>query len=1016
MKILAHKQSQSQDRASSGLVRPNMTVSEPSRDTDHTQYLRTVGNQAALRLLQPVRPIDVVSAAPSGLHPTLALGAIHDPLEREADALADRTTRPTAASEPPPSPGSPHSGGRTAVPEGAVAQLRALRGSGNPLQARDRGYYGLCFGHDFSQVRVHSGARADRVTEAFRARALTVGNDIVLGSDVALDGGATGRHSLAHELAHVVQQRRAYPAREWIQRLPAPNPPNLKAGDDITIAVYSLTTDATPEPRYSRSYHIGANGAIVIEDGRNTVPIDLAGRSPHDAAQRIADRLVEAELFRGPRVCVTGPGMTAPTCADAKTAMRPDIATAYANFIAYIRTTKEPADAVSRYYQWISEHRDSPEFTQISPPDLWTQSLRPPPRPKDPEAERTEHWIRFMKDRLAENAKLPEKERVLAAQTMLQFQNWFDKHHGDPDFAKADPAKVYADISVGLLKQSIEASARRKIEADKQAAATSPAALKATAAKFDEFVALGMKLWGYSARTFPYSIPLDSQGKDILVTGDPALQNVLNALAGDLIRWATAHMSDSNYATVSAKRVLLDLLQGGYSNKIVDAQSEPLAHETIDRNEILAKNALIAFGETVATGLFVVAAVGLFVGANVITAGQATWIFVGLAGYSGIQSYTARRDEIERSGYSVPVAETMLHSAGDVIGVSQLVESFTGQRLGTNAPMGSEARSTQLGAGAGAGATLLVGSRAYRTGQGIGQSARLARRGLTPPGPDVHLPSRPVPPRPAVPAPNPAMGPVETAAHAALPERLRPGLDLWSGEIRQNGGNPETVFGKMKPEKLQSQAEVFLKRYEAAVAEVDRAAHQAARATDDPLHPQLKNVEVIRGTKVTLHYERTPPGNHEISQAVELSRRTGEEIHLFGDNASGHNYPGIDGTIGSPPRPLSLKNAVPEAHPNLARKMADDARQAAKDAGYTHVEVHINMPGSKVADIKAAWDSKPPLPTDPLPGPAFEGSVVAKIVIQAAEGQTWTLTPPLTGPPRTGVTPVPPRPEREDKK
>jgi hypothetical protein len=259
------------------------------------------------------------------------------------------------------------------------------------------------------------------------------------------------------------------------------------------------------------------------------------------------------------------------------------------------------------------------------------------------------------------------------------------------------------------------------------------------------------------------------------------------------------------------------------------------------------------------------------------------------------------------------------------------------------------------------------------------------------------------------------MGPVETAARSALPDKLRAGLDLWSAEIRQNGGNPETVFGKMKPEKIQSQAEVFLKRYEGSVAEADRAALQAARAADDPLHPKLKNSQPIPGTKVTLHYESKPPGKSEIAQAVELSKRTGEPIHLFGDTASGIDYPGIDGTIGDPPRPLQLKAAVPQAHPNLARKMAGDALSAAKQAGYTHVEVHIDMPGSKIADIKAAWDAPPPVSTDPLPGPAFEGSVIARIIVHAADGK-WALTPSLTGPARTGVTPIPPRPEQKEKK
>ncbi|MDT7797384.1 MAG: hypothetical protein QOI78_817 [Actinomycetota bacterium] len=959
---------------------------------------RSLGNDYLRRTADPPAVAD-----PGGPRRSLLLGSAYDPLEREADTLADRATDSAAAHGPRCRPAAPAGG--TPAPDGAVAGLDALRGGGSPLSARDQAYYGDRLGHDLSRVRVHTGPGAIGVAAALQAAALTVGNDVVLGPAAAA-GGAPGRRVLAHELAHVVQQR-VSPGRPWIQRQPTAGPRTLadllKAGDDITVVVYSRTTGGTPEPGYSRRYHLGATGEIVIADGRTTVAIGLAGLSAHDAAQRIADRLVDAELFRGPRVGVTGPGMADPAYADAKTAMRPQTATAYENFLAYIRGTREPVDAVARYYQWVGDHAGSPELFTISPPELWARSLRPPQRPSDPEAER---WLRFMKARQLEDAKLAAPDRAHAVEAMARFLVWYERHQGDRDFAKADPAEVYADISVGLIKQDIAASSRHRLEATKEAATTSPEALAAKGAKFDEFFALGRRLWGYSARTFPYSIPVDSRGQDILVTGDPALQHVLDALARELVHWATTHMSDANYATVSSKQVLLDLLQSGYSAKIADAQHTPVAHETIDRNEILAKTALGAFAETVAIGLFAVAVVGLFVGANVITAGGATVILAGLAGYSGITSYLDRREEIEGSPYQVPVAETMLDAAGDAVGVSQLVEGITGERLGTGAKLGSVARSGQLGAGTGNLATLLAGSRAYRSAQRVGQTGRLSLPGLKPPRPGV--PVRPVLPRPVLPGPNPARGPVESAARAALPEGLRPGLDLWSAEIRTNRANPENVL-RQKPEKILEQAEKFLERHNEAVAAADRSVREAVRATDDPFHPMSKNVRTIPGSKVSIHYDSKTPTLREIAQAVDLSKRTGEEIRLFGDD-----YPGIDGTIGDPPRPLQIKNAVKQAHPNLARKMAGDALQEAKDAGYTHVEVHIDLPGSKIAEIQAAWDGPPPRASDPIPGPAFEESVVAKIVVHGADG-AWTLQPPLTGRPLTGVTPVPPRPDPEDR-
>ncbi|MCX6925831.1 MAG: DUF4157 domain-containing protein, partial [Verrucomicrobia bacterium] len=62
------------------------------------------------------------------------------------------------------------------------------------------------FGHDFSHVRVHSGAAADQSAREVSASAYTVGHDIVFGANQFAPGTPVGWHLLAHELTHVVQQ------------------------------------------------------------------------------------------------------------------------------------------------------------------------------------------------------------------------------------------------------------------------------------------------------------------------------------------------------------------------------------------------------------------------------------------------------------------------------------------------------------------------------------------------------------------------------------------------------------------------------------------------------------------------------------------------------------------------------------------------------------------------------------------------------------------------------------------
>jgi hypothetical protein len=65
------------------------------------------------------------------------------------------------------------------------------------------------FGHDFSQVRVHSDPAAAQSARMINALAYTVGRNVVFGEHQYSPSTSAGKRLLAHELAHVVQQERA---------------------------------------------------------------------------------------------------------------------------------------------------------------------------------------------------------------------------------------------------------------------------------------------------------------------------------------------------------------------------------------------------------------------------------------------------------------------------------------------------------------------------------------------------------------------------------------------------------------------------------------------------------------------------------------------------------------------------------------------------------------------------------------------------------------------------------------
>jgi hypothetical protein len=103
-----------------------------------------------------------------------------------------------------------------------------LRAPGQPLDAATRAYLEPRLEHDFSQVRVHTDAKAAESARAVDALAYTVGSDIVFETGQYPPITMARRQLLAHELAHVVQQSNGI-RTGWLQRQRSPHPAPVDA-------------------------------------------------------------------------------------------------------------------------------------------------------------------------------------------------------------------------------------------------------------------------------------------------------------------------------------------------------------------------------------------------------------------------------------------------------------------------------------------------------------------------------------------------------------------------------------------------------------------------------------------------------------------------------------------------------------------------------------------------------------------------------------------------------------------
>lgn len=105
-------------------------------------------------------------------------------------------------------------------------------GMGIPLPESSRHYLENRMAQDFSRVRVHTDQNAANAADSINAKAYTQGKHIVFNEGQYNPNSRSGRHLLAHELTHVVQQNSHHAPTESLHRL-------LGDGHDLTSTRFS---------------------------------------------------------------------------------------------------------------------------------------------------------------------------------------------------------------------------------------------------------------------------------------------------------------------------------------------------------------------------------------------------------------------------------------------------------------------------------------------------------------------------------------------------------------------------------------------------------------------------------------------------------------------------------------------------------------------------------------------------------------------------------------------------------
>ncbi len=226
------------------------------------------------------------------VQPKLRVGAIDDAYEHEADRIARQvlglSSQPAPSAlgpGPGPAPTLWRTGADPTAPSSSVPPPHhadagpeptehQLTTGGSPLAPGLRRYFESRLGRDLSAVRIHAGREAEGPTDRLDAHAFTLGHHVWLGRGQQ----PAPNFLLAHELAHVVQQRQPQTVQRigralfWIPL----NAAGMMTGTDIhgelideAVGKNKQLDDEAPAPNADAAgWGLGHQGRIDIYRGK----------------------------------------------------------------------------------------------------------------------------------------------------------------------------------------------------------------------------------------------------------------------------------------------------------------------------------------------------------------------------------------------------------------------------------------------------------------------------------------------------------------------------------------------------------------------------------------------------------------------------------------------------------------------------------------------------------------------------------------------------------------------------
>lgn len=139
------------------------------------------------------------------------------------------------------------------VNEGVESDLNSSKGGGSTMDKNTKQEMESGFGADFSSVNIHTDSKAVQMSEQLGAQAFTHGNDVYFNKGNYNPNSKEGKHLLAHELTHTIQQTGSKTSNK------------VQKKDMLQLSAIPWNISQwTTHKRTSNNFSVGSGGSIAV--------------------------------------------------------------------------------------------------------------------------------------------------------------------------------------------------------------------------------------------------------------------------------------------------------------------------------------------------------------------------------------------------------------------------------------------------------------------------------------------------------------------------------------------------------------------------------------------------------------------------------------------------------------------------------------------------------------------------------------------------------------------------------